>query len=143
VDLLTQKMLEMYQSTNKTYVDIAKELGYTSDVVQGRLSRLFKKQPELNNRNSKKSVKFDPIDYKELIRFNLQLLVPGSKCAVISDSDFRRHLKISTYEWDKLKNIKEFKTYQLIIDNNLYWCQPETKSYLKSKIELADEVFHG
>jgi hypothetical protein len=161
VDDFTKRILELYQETDLSRPKIAKELGVSKAVVTGRLDRLFRRLPELKVRPGQKPSKtlsgelsfqddlnsamseeefLEPFDWQGRLDEGLHFLVPGSKYAVIRDDDFRRCLNIPKDKWIRLKRRESNKSYQLSIGASIYWCQPESKSRLKSKIELAEEV---
>lgn len=160
---LTKDMVDLYQNTNLSYADIARELDTTRQTVRKRLKRLFKSRPDLDTRNKGKNVQeefessdgtntekiknesmseqefLEPYDWIQRVNEGLQLLEPNSNTAVIKDEDFRRSLEIPKHIWKKIKNRKDMKPYQVSIRQSLYWCQPETSENLRKKIDLIDD----
>lgn len=164
MDPLTEKMVRLYRETSLSKPKIAEKLGVTTPTVSGRLVRFFKRHPELKQRGGqsgsnlagkKGPVKGEPIelvaamsehdflkpfDWAGRLEEGIRKLTTESKSAVIRDDDFRKSLKIPQDKWRRLKRMGGYKEYQLVIHGSTYWCQKETKSRLKAKIELAEEV---
>lgn len=162
MNAFTQKILNLYQETDMSYADIAREFKVTRHTVRNRLKRLFKQHPELDfrsssafditNKSEKKHVEkvknesiseeefLEPYDWITRVNDGLNLLEPGSNSAIIKDEDFRRSLEIPKHLWKKIKNRNDMKPYQVHIKQSLYWCQPETAENLRKKIDLIDEV---
>jgi hypothetical protein len=154
MDKVMKDILELYKTTSLSVPGIGKRLGFSKDMVEGRLRRWFAKHPEDKRSAIRNCVPENtdltlamsedefvrPYDWKAKLREGIDSLIPGSNKAVIADEDFRRHLGISETKWRKLKTLQEFKRYQLMVKSSIYWCQPETGQRLRAKIELSDEV---
>jgi len=152
-----QTLLKLYHE-DKTHGEIALKTKLSRTAVASRLQRYFRKHPQDQRRKDRGNggVKLQPIqlvtaisevdflkpfDWVQRLREGLEKLSPGTSQAVIRDDDFRRHLGIPQDKWRKLKKMDEFTQYQMTISNQAtYWCQPETRNKLMSRIELADEV---
>lgn len=154
MDGLLKEMIELYKTTDLNYREIGDRFGLNKNQARGRIRRWLKKHPEhirserpckrSKDKNIPDAMSEDlfirPYNWKSKLREGLASLEPGTTDAVIADDDFRRYLGIPKNKWKKLKQMSEFKEYQLLVKSSVYWCQPETGRRLRAKIELSDEV---
>jgi len=121
---------------------LAKKFGISVSQAQWRIRKyrlgIKKKIPRKIDREKKlrgiiPAQEFiDSHDVVKIVRDALPQLEGG----VISDSDFRASLGISTVDWARIRELEEFEDNIKHVKGKLYWAMPETFAKLQKVMDI-------
>jgi hypothetical protein len=125
---------------------IAESIGVSIGKVLNILSYLARTQKGIKPVTIKKSIQIaglmkkedfvKPYDIAQQLRETIGAFGGG----VIEDESLRRHLKVSESKWKILRNMEEFRDFQLMVCNRRIWGQEITLDEVRRKIDLTESI---